>query len=98
MSERNPWFEPPARPPEQLVDGSDDAASPWRIRPLGRNRWLLLRDGDPIAVLGVLSTAEWWVCPIEEVLPWAETYGCRGAASRAVIVWWLHTHPFGEER
>lgn len=97
MSERNPWFDPLARSSEQPVDGVGDAASPWCIRPLGRNRWLLLREDDPIAVLGVLSTAEWWVCPIGEALPWAETYGCRGAATRAVIVWWLHTHPFGEE-
>ncbi|GAA3387388.1 hypothetical protein GCM10020369_29670 [Cryptosporangium minutisporangium] len=50
----------------------------------------------PIAELGVLSTGEWWICPLGEALPWAETYGSRGAAVRAVLVWWLHTHPFGD--
>ncbi|MFG1925646.1 hypothetical protein [Cryptosporangium sp. NPDC048952] len=97
MSERNPWFEPPVRPTPREAEAAGGAASPWRLWPLGRNRWLLLRAGDPIAELGVLGTTEWWVCPIGEALPWAETYGCRSAASRAVIVWWLHTHPFGEE-
>ena len=94
MSERNPWFEPPVRTGEQGRAGSAPAVSPWRLRPVGRNRWLLVREDVPIAELGVLGTAEWWVCPIGEALPWAETYGCRSAASRAVIVWWLHTHPF----
>ena len=93
MAEHDSGYEPPAG----SAGGAGGAASPWRIWPLGRNRWLLLREDDPIAELGVLSTAEWWVCPIGEVLPWAETYCCRGAASRAVVVWWLHTHPFEED-
>jgi len=97
MAERNPWFRPPARTDAQRSDDDASESSMWRVRPLERNRWLLLRDGTPIAELGVLSTAEWWVCPIGEALPWAETYGCRGAATRAVIVWWLHTHPFRRE-
>lgn len=74
-----------------------ETRSPWRIRPEGRNRWLLLRDGQPVAVLGMLGTAEWWVAPEGEGLPWAETYGSRGAAVRAVVTWWLHTHPFEDE-
>lgn len=104
MSERNPWFEPPVGqrpgPPAEPLSVPAEAhpESPWRMRALGRNRWLLVRAGEPVAELGVLSTAEWWIRPVAEALPWAETYGCRGAASRAVIVWWLHTHPFGVER
>ena len=74
----------------------DEGRSPWRLRPEGRNRWLLRRDGQPVAVLGVLGTAEWWVAPTGEGLPWAETYASRGAAVRAVVTWWLHTHPFGD--
>jgi hypothetical protein len=66
----------------------------WRILPEGRNRWSLEREEEPIAVLGVLGTLEWWVAPVHEGMPWAETYGSRGAATRAVVIWWLHTHPF----
>jgi hypothetical protein len=102
MAERNPWFDPaPMRgprtaPPQTGRSGSadDDPPSPWQLRPRPRTRWLLLREEVPIAELGVLSTGEWWICPVDEALPWAETYGSRGAATRAVLVWWLHTHPF----
>jgi hypothetical protein len=72
----------------------DEERSPWWVRPEGRNRWWLFRADRWIAELGVLSTGEWWICPDGEVLPWAETYGSRGAAVRAVVTWWLHTHPF----
>jgi len=92
MSAHDPCFDPPSRPGAAAA-----GTSPWRVWPLGRNRWLLLREDDPIAELGVLGTAEWWVRPIGDDLPWAETYGGRSAASRAVIVWWLHTHPFGAD-
>jgi hypothetical protein len=109
VAERNPWFEASqhaSRPlrsqqPDPASGGQQprpaDPPSPWRVRPLGRNRWLLVREGEPIAELGVLSTGEWWVCPIGEGLPWAETYASRGAASRAVMIWWLHTHPFEDD-
>jgi hypothetical protein len=78
---------------EDAVTGEGPA---WRVRPEGRNRWSLRRDGQPVAVLGVLGTEEWWVTPVGEGLPWAETYASRGAAVRAVVTWWLHTHPFGD--
>jgi hypothetical protein len=74
----------------------EEESARWRIQPEGRNRWLLLREEEPIAELGRLGTGEWWVSPVADGLPWAETYASRPAASRAVVVWWLHTHPFAQ--
>ena len=67
MSAHDPCFDPPSRPGAAAA-----GTSPWRVWPLGRNRWLLLREDDPIAELGVLGTAEWWVRPIGDDLPWAD--------------------------
>ncbi|MFI5953450.1 hypothetical protein [Cryptosporangium sp. NPDC051539] len=80
MTEYNPWFD----------SGPAEPDSPWRIRPHERNRWLLSREAEPIAVLGVLGTGEWWICPAGESLPWPETYWTREAAARAVMLWWRY--------
>jgi hypothetical protein len=96
VAETNAWRDAnPGRGPEQPVGA--ERRSPWWIRPEGRTRWLLLRKEEQIAELGMLGTGEWWICPVSEALPWAETYGSRGAAIRAIVTWWLHTHPFERE-
>lgn len=100
MTECSAWFD--SRPTTAVMPppsgaGTEEPRPPWSLRPEGRTHWMLVREDQGVAELGMLGTGEWWICPVGEGLPWAETYGSRGAAIRAVVVWWLHTHPFDTE-
>ncbi len=45
--------------------------------------------------MGILFSGEWWVCPDDEALPWAQTYRSAALAVEGLVAWWQVTRPFG---
>ncbi len=45
--------------------------------------------------MGILFSGEWWVCPDDEVLPWARTYRSAPEAVGGLVAWWQVTRPWG---
>ncbi|HEV2088747.1 MAG TPA: hypothetical protein VGR21_10575 [Cryptosporangiaceae bacterium] len=88
MNERH-WDRNPQRELDDVA-----LARGWFIRRHGDRRWRVYRHDQVIAELGVLYSGEWWVCPEDEALPWAQTYRSAAQAVEALVAWWQVTRPF----